>query len=124
MIERLIDALKDGLGDIPVQVTVPATLTPGTVVVAPGDPFLVPGNHGSITERWDVLVVTSSAGPDRGVNWLRETSLLVRKAASSVGAVWSQALGPSRATPNENDMTVLVVNQISFRYDPNELENP
>ena len=37
----------------------PPTISPPAVVVAPGDPFLVPGTHGGVVETWRILVAVS-----------------------------------------------------------------
>jgi len=119
MIDRLITALRDEFdGVAPVLEAVPGTLAPGTVVVAPGDPFLDAGTQATITERWDVLVVFKTTGKDRGVATFREWSLKVRRAVSSVGGLWIQARPPTRANPDANSQVALVANEISFRYQP------
>lgn len=96
---------------------VPNAYTVPSVIVAPGDPFLVTVAHGYIEERWDVLVVFSALAPDKGVGLFRDVSLKIRQAVARAGGRWERTTGP-RLTDDDN--TLLVANEIAFKYDPSQ----
>lgn len=117
--EALTDALDAALGADGKAIFypyVPSVITPPSVIVAPGEPFLEPGTHGTVEERWDVLVAFNPAGPDRGLPEMRRLALLVRSAASKAGAVWVQTHAPRKASPEANDLTAVAVTEVRFKY--------
>lgn len=124
MIDTLLTALQDEFeGGVQFHSNIPATFTAPSVVVAPGDPFLSPGTHGHIEERWDILVVYNTTAPDRNIRQLRENSLKIRRAVGSVGALWQLTTGPRKASQEPSDVKALVINQVSFKYSPDEILN-
>lgn len=121
MIEALLTALRAEFAgeSVSLHEYPPSVLTPPAVIVTPGSPFLETGTHGTIKEHWEVLVAYGNKGPDRGINAVRRTSLKVRRAVSSVGAVWEDALQPRK--PNDESLSYLVVvNTLHFKYAPEE----
>ena len=108
-------------GDVTFMAQVPKQVTPPSVVVSPGDTYLEPRDvAGSlIREHWIVFVAVSTKNMAGGLNTMRENSLRVRRAANSVGAVWTGASGPRRLAYQQTGDTETVVsfNNIHFRYD-------
>lgn len=119
MIDELTAALvAEFEGDLIFAPWLPPTINPPAVIVAPGDPFLVPGTHGGVTETWRVMVAVSIAEPRMALDQIRTLSLRCRKAAHSVGAVWRDSGAPSPTAPNSS--TVISITEIAFRYPPSE----
>jgi len=116
MIEKLVEALTaEFQGDVVFTASVPPTITPPSVVVAPGEPFIVPSTHGTVQESWRVLVAVSIKEPKTGIDKMRELSLRVRKAVVSVGGLWVQAGGPYQAQQT-NALTVISANEVHLKY--------
>ena len=122
MIDELVTALRvEFAGDVTFMAQVPKQITPPSVVVSPGDVYLEPrevaGNL--IREHWIVLVAVSVKNMAGGLSTMREHSLRVRRAANSVGAVWTGASGPRRLADQAtgDTETVVSLNDIHFRYD-------
>ncbi len=117
-----IDALRTQLGDdiATLHENIPNKITPPSVIVTPGDPFLTPATHGLIEERWDVLVAMNRTSPDRGVAGFRELSMAVMSAAHSIGAIWEETSGP-RTVGDGDSSYVLVVNKVRLKYAPADL---
>lgn len=90
-------------------------------MVAPADPFLQPGTHGTVTEAWDVLAVVSFKDKAAGLIQMRELSLRIRRVVSSVGARWVSASGPRVRQEEQNKDYVMSVNRIEFHHTPSEL---
>ena len=117
MIERLVEALThEFANEVVFQPFMPATLTIPSVVVSPGDPFLIPATHGMVEERWDVLVAVAMKDGGSGILQMRDLSLRVLRATVSVGGIWREASGPRRLT--DDRQSVVSSNTISFRYQP------
>lgn len=118
MIEDLLEALVAEFGgEVVFHAVPPSVFSAPSVVVVPRDPFITPGTHGAVTESWDVLAVVSLKAADRGLSQMRDLSLRVRKAASSVGGLWKRAGGPRLGSATDLSF-VVVPNQIDFRYMP------
>lgn len=119
-IDALVTALKAEFTDVIFTPTIPSTVSPPSVVVAPGDPFLessTTGATGMVMERWDILTAVSVAEPGPGIDKMRDLSLRVRRAVSSVGGVWRNASGARRLQgAAENEPTVVSVNTVTFLY--------
>jgi hypothetical protein len=116
MISTLIDALKlEFEDDVVFSSALPGTVVPPAVIVAPGDPFLTPATHGTVEERWDVLVAVSIKEPAVGIDQMRDLSLRVRRTVVRNGAVWRRASGPRRFNL-ENSQTVVSLNEVVFKY--------
>jgi hypothetical protein len=116
--ERLLEALRAEFGPeggVLFQATPPTTFTVPSVVVTPGDPFLLPATHGAmVTESWEVLVVVGVKELSVGVSQMGELSRRVRRAAGSVGALWRETSGP-RLPATEPRGHVFVINRLEFR---------
>lgn len=124
MIETLIEALRTEFGgEISFHPVLPKTIsTAPAVVVAPGDPFIENGTHGTVTETWQVLVVVSMKEAGLGLDTMRELSLRVRQVVGAVGASWQQASGPQRLQREASQKQfVLSVNEVKFKYDPSTI---
>lgn len=104
-------------GEIIFAEAVPAVLSVPSVVVSPGDPYLEPSTHGTITERWNVLVVVSLKDKISGLNQMRELSLRVQRAVNSAGGTWRSASGP-RTLGDEARLSVISENVVTFSYAP------
>lgn len=119
-LDRLEQALRDEFKtEVAFHSSIPSVLRAPSVVVTPGDPYLDPGTHGTVVERWDVLVVVSTIDSASGIKQMRDLSLRVRKAVTGVGALWRRASGPRLPSGTEQVKgLVLSVNQIEFRFDP------
>jgi hypothetical protein len=116
MIDKLVEALTDEFaGDVVFVASVPATITPPAVIVAPGEPFLNPGTMGTVEENWRVLVAVSIKEPKLGIDKMRDLSLRVRRAVNSVGGLWRLAGGPY-STMQTNAQMVISANEITFKY--------
>ena len=119
MIDDLVAALVSEFdGEIIFAPWLPPSISPPAVVVAPGDPFLVPGTHGGVVETWRILVAVSISEPRMALDQIRTLSLRARKAAHSVGAVWRDSGAPGQTASNTS--TVVSVTEIAFRYPPSE----
>ena len=122
MIQALTVAIGKALrdeGDTTTSVTfsphLPKTVTVPAVVIAPGDPFLVPETiGGDVLERWDVMVFYSRNMPDFGVSLFRDLSLRIRQGVASVGGQWIRTTGPR--TNGEATDHLMVVNEIQFAH--------
>jgi len=91
-VDRLLDELRTEFeGEVAFHATVPANPTAPSIIVAPADPFLEPGTHGTVRESWDVLVAFRIDAPERNVGPMRDYSLRIRAAAARAGAVWESA---------------------------------
>lgn len=117
MLDRLLAALRAEFSDVTLYVAPPKSYTAPSVVVRPGNPFLVPSNHGLVDETWEVLVLVSAAAPDKGVASMRRLSLRIMRAAHSVGARWEGAPEAGRFE-DESSAKVALSNTIRFRYSP------
>lgn len=118
MIDSLLSALRAALDEeVTFYDSVPNKFFANSVIVAPADPFIQPTTMGLVTESWQVLVVMSKGLPDKGVARLRDISLRIRSAVSSVGAQWQGTSGP-RTVSDDNVEHVLMVNDVMFKYDP------
>ena len=122
MIDELVAALRSEFaGDVTFMAQVPKQVTPPSIVVSPGDVYLEPREIAGplIREHWVVLVAVSTKNMAGGLNTMRENSLRVRRAASSVGAVWTGASGPRRLADQAtgDTETVVSLNDVHFRYD-------
>jgi hypothetical protein len=118
MIETLITALTAEFdGDVAFYPAVPSQIVAPAVIVAPGDPFLAPGTHGTISENWDVLVAVGFKDTGEAVTQMRDLSHRVRRVVGETGGLWRQAAGPRRGA-TESDQTVITVNEITFKYPP------
>lgn len=118
---RLMDALKAELGTAPEIVlyeTPPSTWTVPAVVVIPGDPFLTPSTHGTIEERWEVLVTATAKDRGVGVDQMRTISNRVRKAITAAGGLWRETSGPRIPEADTRDF-FFVINRIAFKTQPN-----
>ncbi len=96
----------------------PPSISPPAVVVAPGDPFLVPGTHGGVVETWRVLVAVSISEPRMAIDQIRSAVTDHECVAHKVGAVWRDTAAPGPTTTNP--ATVVSVTEIAFRYPPSE----
>lgn len=120
MIDLLVEALRaEFSGEVSFLASYPSQISAPAVIVTPGDPFLENDTHGAIRETWHILAAASQKEPRRGVETMRDLSLRVRRASSSVGALWDRAEGPRRLSP-EDSQTVISINRISFKYVPTE----
>ncbi len=119
MLAALLAALRTQLGDdiATFHEVVPNKITPPSVIVTPGDPFIEPVTQGLVEERWDILVAMNRTSPNRGVAGFQELSLKVRAAAHAVGAIWEGASGPRKVGDGDSSY-VLVVNRVRYKYDP------
>lgn len=118
MIDDLILALKAEFGvEYVVYTSPPSTLVAPSVIIRPGEPFLANGTHRLIEERWQIVVTAKLTAPDSGVGRLREMSLRVRRAVSTVGAMWIAADAPATLA-SDSSAVLSVDNEIMFRYDP------
>ena len=118
MIDKLVEALSaEFQGDVIFVASVPATITPPSVIVAPGEPFLNPGTMGAVEENWRVLVAVSIKEPKLGIDKMRDLSLRVRRAVQKVGGLWRLTGGPYAASQT-NSQTVISANEITFKYLP------
>jgi hypothetical protein len=124
-VDRLLDELRSEFeGEVAFHATVPANPTAPSIIVAPADPFLEPGTHGTVRESWDVLVAFRIDAPERNVGPMRDYSLRIRAAAARAGAVWESASGPRRLGDDKSTIAVSA-NRIHYRYPPpTERESP
>lgn len=120
LLDALVEALRAEFDGVPVTLYLapPTSYTAPAVVVQPGDPFLDNGTVGRIEERWDIAVLTNPAQPDKGVRQMREHSLRIRRAVSSVGAVWEGAGTPQAL---DTEQKTAVFNRVRFKYDPDSI---
>jgi len=106
-------------GDVVFLPAPPATYYPPQVVVVPDDPYLAPGTHGTVEERWRVTVAVSFKEPRAGFGTLRDLSLRLATTAQKAGAVWEETRGP--APTGTNTQTVLAEGAVRFKYPPTDL---
>lgn len=115
-ISDLVEALKAEFdNEVIFSPSVPSVITAPSVIVSPGDPYLIVGTQGTVEETWSILVAVSVKEPGPGIDLMRELSLRVRRTVVSQGAVWRQAAGPRRVSA-ENTQTVVSVNTVAFKY--------
>jgi hypothetical protein len=103
-------------GDVLFMSAPPSAYSPPQIVVLPDDPYLAPATHGTVEERWRVVVVASFKEPRAGFADLRDLSLRLARACQSAGAVWEQTRGP--VTTGANTQTVLAEGAVRFKYLP------
>lgn len=122
-VSTLVSAFEEEFSTDPKVIfsaSVPASFVAPSVIVTPGDPFLVPKTFGETEERWTVLVVSSMADKAIGIATLRALSFRVARAARSVGAVWESADAPAIPDESNSNNIVLSANQIRFTYPDSE----
>lgn len=126
---KLLDALKAEFGrEVTIYGSMPASISTPSIIVAPGEPFLVNSTFkNGIEEKWNVLVSTKMNTDDRGTDKLRELSLRVRRAVTSIGAIWDSGQQPAIPTNMAGQVetnVLLVSNVVRFKYDCTELIKP
>ena len=123
-IDALAAALEDEFaGSVTFHHVMPSqVVAPAVILVPADDPFLALSTHGAIDEAWDVLVAVSA----KTKTWfaeLRRLDLRVMRATLGVGGRWRGATGPQVLGKPETQ-TVVSVNRVVFRYQPNEETSP
>lgn len=115
---KLLEALEevfDTESPVVFQSAPPATFSAPSVVVTPGDPFLVPDTHGLIRERWEVLVVVGIKERAIGIEQARAISVKVRNAISRAGGLWRLTTGPRVPEGDVSRSLVLFINELDFK---------